>query len=666
MLTEMPPEIMQSITGMAGTNSVINLWLSGDVNMRQLLGSRQGVRIMRLCSLPATPTSRWPMMLRELRGLRELEINRGHHALFCPSLVYGELKTMVDLCVLRLQCTDADEILFGSRKKVGKERLKEIFPRLEELHIMDLKEPLNPSDLPKTLTNLQLHGNLPPEIELTLPENLETLKLPHPPERLQSWPSSLTSLSLATTSLPSDLPLRSNLTFLQCEVIQTELLDFGFVFPRNLTHLDLSAPIQARQFCLVHLTRLRSLNLRISKESIYARVRLQSPGNTVSAPFPASLTTLVFSWGLDGPALVLPPSLKHLEATWVLSEPPDIYTTNSNFELPIPENSVQWLENPEYWTLDLDRVADKGLPRNLVEWSAIGKPMQRRVKPFPLACTSLPSHTLAVLEAPSFLLDDAVGAMLPVCPHLKRVTLRLDCSLRLPAFIREATHLQSANLHFTSAPCPEKLHDLPRQLEDLCISVKPPHDPNSSAGWLPFHFLPTSLVSLKILAMGEIGLAEFEKVGLLTKLTFLHLAFGLDDSIQDNHVSILPRSLQYFHLFSPRHCLTGNALAWLPPNLISLHCETLANVQNSHMAHLPRSLRTFYFTPTSTINPACIPLLPPRVHLGGLFHSFYLLETHPLLQQLPDPRIREGSPMPFHADMQESKPQTLPSNCALS
>jgi hypothetical protein len=635
-LAMIPPELMQMITEKAGGSSTINLWASGNRALRFLLAHRCGVRTVDLWDGTQYSTSRWPMMLSELRGLEVLKIDRDSHPLYCPGLVFQELKKMPGLKILHLNCRDCVEILVTERKNAKMESLSELLPNLKELQLTSFSADISLLDLPNSLDRLEAKCVVTDTHCLEQFGNLKTLSLKKDESSpLEIHCPSLTSLALSEFSqLENGSCFPRYLTHFSAYVADESKMESGFIFPISLVNLELNGIISLDSVTFRHLTCLKSLRLIQRGDSN------RFHDSTFPIIFPPSLESLSMRWPMKRMPLILPLRLCALNVQRSGSRTLEMRTILEGAKEPsIPLSVGEW----EDFKLQMGHVpyesyTRSGLPATLSRLTVSQSDFDFSIVTEPAWPNCLQANQITGLDLSNTVIDDGKAAKFPNFSNLKTLALVLDCR-EIPPFITQAIYLQSAALTFVHAHylAPAK-------------TWKDPFEgwPKKSTSCLHFSGLQTLSHS------DLVKLSQFEK------LASLYGIFTLGEDIKDEDLALLPRSLTSLQL-NNSISLTGSCLSFLPPKLFTL-CISIPNLKDDDMRLLPRSMRAVQF-PSNSLTLQCIPFLPPRAKVTLLLdeHLWRLEASVKLLQQIPDPRISAGSPCPFYSrsTLSETQPRRV-------
>jgi hypothetical protein len=565
-------QVMEKLDGFG----VLALLLSGAFKLRYLLCNRGSLKKLRLVDLSDSSTSRWPLMVGELRGLEELTVVRPNSRLGCTSLVPNQLKNLPQLKLLHLECLDSGMLLVETR-------LRSLLPNLESLSISQLEQPVSAQDLPSTLTSFHA-GTVFALPQLNCAE--AALELP----------------LLRSLTLEGPCTGRTNLTafsLVQLEVSFSILPKTGDIFPATLTHLTLRGQLNSLDFLPLTLTylnvhcttdALRTRNLRrmphlkslILEKTKFTLLHLQ-------ALFPPSLQHLSIHYCYSLDRLYLPQDLKSLtiylttnQAIQFCYEPSatpasqrllpldhaiDIYDAATSSITTFIEGFPPGLEKLHlysdcgWWRTDTSfpNHLKTGVPHTLTELT--------------LQMTT-PTHTTNDWDQfPDTMVSLTLNNFLPTHRHtlsrfyhLERLELDMsNLTVDFSLFSSLAPTLQHLSLKWQSG------------FEETFLS-----------------FLPKGLLSLKLIAIKEEDSFLTEKgirfLGQLSSLYCLKLQLNLENLL-DWMIRLIPRSLIRLELPGRKSKLSSVCFASLPRFLECFKVGYLVSVKGYHLASLPRGLR---------------------------------------------------------------------------
>jgi hypothetical protein len=581
-LEGLTPDIMREITELAGSNGVIQLWLSGCPQLIRILGLQGGVSHMKLVDTSPHSTSRWPMILAELKGLIDLRIHRGNNPLSCLQRVRRGLQSLSKLKVLHLDCDDSGLILQCGEWRHGSD-LANFFPCLVDLFILRLSHPLQPRHLPPTLTKLHFSGG-----KEFPPNNLGSILpfLAHLSFDSFQWipkdfacPLTLTELNITIKdirkipTLPPSL-LRLTIQFLERYVAWTDI-----PFPRSLEYLNIELaqlPLHINPFA--SLFRLRTF--------IWTRGSMWTGAkNGDVIRFPPNIRTIQLYSHLLAKRIILPPCLTSLKMT-------SLELGEDGFET---EMENQFEENGLICG-PIVEMTRRGLPTTLTHFDITLSFLTQSMISSGWAKNNFKSISYLRMSISNIFIPDPhwYQENLPI-NTLK--TLHLSGSLAFAPSLNAFHNLTDLNLHIVlKSPLKDDWFlTLPRSLIHLHLLFN-----ENSFTQQALDFLPSQLLSLRLVFtcdksyMPDIDIVGFRSLNKLIDLTTLQLFFNMR-KVEDDDFLLLPRTLTYLSLQGQSNqsnrSLTSGLYRHLPRCLQLFEGLHLTRIRCADYIHLPRTLR---------------------------------------------------------------------------
>lgn len=625
--------------GFSPSSKVISLWLCGNRRL-QTLFRRGGVISVNLIDLSPLSTSRWPLLLGELRGLEHLQVAHPNSGLAPSPFIWHQLTRLPGLKTIDIDYRHAYALFVDENNRL--KPLAKFFPKLEtlvvpNLHSVPIVEDTN--HYPATLTELSYtFDNARLDSALPVPPNLVNFALCA--SRLSSLNrlpltlfESLVRLDIDLTNFTADQPkyLPRNLKELRLttnEISVRKLIDF----PPDLTRLEWGNA-RSDAFEGLNFQSLASLDILILKSYVATAAR-NAQCNLSRTFLPPALRTLQIGFGCVG-TIRLPPSL-----------------TSAIFNCPVHVDWPGRIIQTQY-----AHGVEDGLPHALkaLEFrpahsrARLTRSSQHISSAFVNALPRDLEHL--ILHTASFESDD--WSHLP--PSLKSLSIGgsstgfgrlvnmplfsnlIQLSVDIGLFCWRDEYCQHLSRNMTKCHLKVALNST-TPITDACLA-----------------HLPTSLTSLKI-GGDPIDGPEFTLVGLKSLSQFVSLEkLSLSWRLKRRHIveesmALLPRSILYLK-FLGKTSLSSHCWQYLPRNLKTLHWQAIRYVTASDFALLPRGLRTIYLNsvPSSFHN---IPALPTTAHegwFGELAKAPFDGDRKrfiPILEQYPDPRVHTNS---FHS-----------------
>jgi hypothetical protein len=629
MLTSLPVELLDRTLQFDSSHHVIDLWKCGDMRLNFLLANG-GVTKVELKDTSATSPSRWPRLLKHLRKLRFLSVERSEGRLDQVQNIRRELMQLPSsLEVLKVKCKDADEafqeerhleallpVLFESsyssreelrldpeyQQACSKPRmwsLAEKFPRLRSLHVACNRLLSRPQfdicGLPDSLTSLKLVCC--PEWKLRdaseLPRGLLKLKLSDRLDlcgkhAMSTLPPGLTSLFGFVVNTEHNLVLTGGAESKLAWVSQ---------LPKSLTRLEGWVPWQSPLKALYPPPSLLEFKLPHTDTDFTPEwMRERLPPNLTQLQMSATQREVS-----EAHLRAIPRSVTNLVLLELFVFPEDATT------LPI---RLTTLTLPRRMRLTFDQISL--LPRSLTALS--------------LAMTSflLGDHSFEDLPRGLRTLEVYDGAVVAFCSQ-NPISSRLP-QLALPpsllelrgfsaifalgdfesgteAIIRQLpSGLQALNLHLVVVtPIQFDTEVLPvnpfthYSLYKLAIGRTVPLDlfwPAGAVAALPRHLRTIQL-------QGNCGIRGKQYHHLPRNLVTYDTSSGAPVDLEPEDLALLPPALGRFHqtgdvawpgtVDTPDIHLVPEWTSLLPRHLVQLHVSF--PIRGSDFAHLPRTLR---------------------------------------------------------------------------
>lgn len=596
-LEDLPPEIMRELTAWAGGFGTICLWASGSFALRKLMSDRGGVNRISLADTSPRSTSRWPMMLGELKGLTDLRINRGFWPLCDHQLVRKELKKLVNLRILHLMCSDSGLILLGD--------IRPNWPKIEDFRVTALLSPLHVSGLPETLVKIHISSHSWFSIAA---EPTETTKLPFLEEmsietdlplQIFSLTPSLTRLRTKTCNAAFAEVLPPTLTRLRTTITKIEILK---MLPSGLQILKVKVPFEIiDENCFLHFKSLRKL--------VLSSTGFSNLETTLSVcPFPSSLESLKITKPYVVDRFEMPSSLTSLELSALC------------FRGPISIGKV-----PNLRRLSLFRL-------RYLEGDDADDAIMAHVSLLPKSLTELEISKEVELPPNGW-------HILP--PQLEKLALS-RIGPEAPYSAAQFSHLRELTLDCKSDFDFDFLAFLPKTFTSLQLTCPGP---------IPmevFDMLPTEIRKLHLTERGKSGeltIQGLSSLSALVNLVELYCPMNLP-LIEDEMINWLPRSLIALHLPGHPAKLTSACFAYLPRQLQSLTLNSISKGQIADVAWLPRGLRTLTISRAQWFTKECFPLLPTTIMYSSRLNdldSAYWKSIGPANEETPDPRTSTNS-----------------------
>jgi hypothetical protein len=665
MLSGLPVEAIQIVTSKLGTISILNLWLTGDLKLRQLIQARGGVIELRLLDRSRGSTSRWPRIASDFL-LFELVIDVPSFSLDSDLQMWDKLSRLsslrsLDLCIPRLE-----HILREGINEAGNIDLNSAFPNLQSLRIRswdDQHDTLEKIIFPENLKTYLRVGRVTSSSE------------PHFRDRLPF--ASIQHLHLPNPYLVKNLPNMSLFQTLETLIISTKDASDEFIhsLPISLTSLDFVDPYRVDHLeQLTHLTNLRHLSLTAPHVANKEKVNLSHL---------TSLTSLIIAPNSDifshgAPCLIMPMSLLHfkcffrLQHRMVLPASLKSLATSSRqtdlrlydfatLEKPIPagliplhpeleifpsvnDPRVDLLYDVVHPHLRLDALpvgltklqSDIDWPESLlvkqteeieIRKSLLSIALLRHVCQLPLEMWNCnDAMSISILD----LLPRTLGSLTLKQVESSNVDLRLDFS--------SFTNLTHLRIH--SRGDQSQIVALPKRLQSLSLSFPAP--PVEKVHQMRFwNLLPKGLTTLHLTQYAPssnfISNEIFQVLSTLTELHSIFLScepFCIQMSNED--MALLPPSLVSFVHTLPAGRLDSGCFKYLPRYLTRLSMRHLRVVSPDHAFQLPRGLRELNLASNLTGNPG----IPTTC---TMFDGCAVSSATTFPPVCPDTRIRQNS-----------------------
>jgi len=640
-LSNVSPEVLSEIASFLSGGQIISLWLCGDVHLTTLMGASGGITRVHLYDSSSLTTSRFPLMLCELRGLVRLRLHLPRSFLGPTLYVRKRLSQLSHLLSLDLFTLGNAELLFDASGEGSIWDLSSAFPVLNSLglslpHSLPNKPPL--LSLPSTLESFSLataakHSNGTWQcawgpLPFRLPTGLLDLDF-HPdapsgfllPKFPDALPSSLTSLAVPMQRITKEwlYTVPKTLTRLSvCANDSEEDIDLGASIPPSLISLAL----------IFESTPQNEINL--AKHATLESFEL-------SSTFSASYLTFYVS-------LNLPPSLKHLyiKCRASISElllPQHLETLVVKDCLDLSPNTFKTLQTG---IVSMQKEGDGGILQ--VEREEHAFPQTLKVLKVTQAegelltashlLSSLPPstslHTLE-FEAPMTLGD---WKRIPSTVHTLKTQGNFDSFASFPPRLVELNLRLASNSRLDE----KDLMHLPRTIRVFILEF------NKVAGRVTetlLHHLPSNMLQFKLKCPHTIC-ATLTKGGLQTlsqweEIEALELSMMVDPTVRNSDFGLLPRTLRVLSIEFMTGDLTGEVFTYMPRFLKELVMPSLYQVTPEHLALLPRGLRRLYL-PTSRpipnisdklpttlewmpldgpLTPSLVPVIDPRTYVNS-------------------------------------------------
>lgn len=622
-IEDLSPEAMAQITSyLCGTASIF-LFLTGSVRLRQLLTLRGGITHMDLLDRSTTSTSRWPMFLSSLTGLRVLQLNRGFGRLGDFNVVWRELTKLSLLRVLHFRSVSTVLTPDISSNLDHLNSFGYIFPHLAQLSFITSFTTAVMRSLPHSICKLELSaakGYIPIRQSLT-----DLASLP-PMTPISSGHSSTSAMDVSQARLFSS-EYSENLPFLRSldifDIVKlgkghplllqlqklplTELAvwltaDVGHLLPPTLTKLKLHSHSACDISNLPHhqlehltlsgsATNLRKLRpfRKLHFLHLVGRLVVFEDASGVYY-FPENLRQLV----MDDqrirhfPKVILPENLTFLECPLSKWQCIETEVSNQHYHEVESEDSAPLMETRP------------GFPAALVSLlDSESAPTQQRGGDdyvLPITLTALDYRYLNESE-----LDR-------LAPSLTR--LKMDHCTGWPILTPRLAHLSKLVLKHVVGVPGDFFKNCPKHLKQLCL-----HAVSANIQEESFEYLPKSIQKLDLYIemeeqpAGQLTTKGLHFLSLLPHLKSLCLPHDMN-TIEDANLQVLPSSLRKLRLHGECPLLTTGCFWYLPRFLKTLDLRKLEIGTDEDTVHLPRTLTELTLPRLVFLTPACGPLLP--------------------------------------------------------
>jgi hypothetical protein len=564
-LSYFPCEVLRVLTPQLHCIDILNLWKSGNIRLRTLLGEQGGIQHLKL-STAARSKIRVPSLLYDLPLLEHLAIRLiGHEEIVIHGLDVRKLPPglkSLDLAIWDLlgvfRNNNADS---GSIRSIV--QLETLFPRLERLSLIGNLVPFQktPTELfLSTLSHLRLHSMIF-RIEFScLPSSLLDLRLENVHNRILS---------------PQYLPPGLKRFYGSMEVREDSTSKL--FFPESITDLDtmISGVQKLRPFPELPPT-LKSLCLTLGPH-------MRFTANDAKR-LPPNLLELNLNWleDMSSEALrclshlpltkLILPAGEQLSNEMIALLPRTLRHLDISYQSEISQHMVEYLP-PQLETLFMGLV---GLDTNEVI-ALLPRSLKR------LTMSSFSQHQAKHLP--------------PQLETLKVMKASLETKWNNSKFPETLKSFQSEVADAFEPIC------LPRGLLSLDISADLLDDESAIQ-------FPTHLTSLNLRGSSKLS-DQFFAFLPCHHLTSLGFHSVLDSQFTNLCISSLPPTLTSLSLTGKN--ITGSAAPLLPRKLKSLLLHQSQQWTDQDLAELPQSLRELSLPQCNSLSQDCLKYLPPQL-----------------------------------------------------
>jgi hypothetical protein len=599
-LWELPADVLAMVTEMSGATSAIFLWLSGSSALRFVLSRAGGVTHIRLSDPSFYSTSRWPMLIGQLSGLKSLHIRAARSALCFPVSAMDAVLSLDNLQELDIFSMKADHLIKKLSHSFIPGSTKQYLPQLRDLRFSTHKLPKSGLNLPKSLTSLEVQlkatvgteGTMFSNINYSLPF-LSCLILQGPfvssDQKLVTVFSTLqlTELKVCVHDNKLHRYLPRTLTILDLAIRGSDIADF-LDLPPSLTDLRVSARSANMENLKEHLfPHLTSLELHL-----WATLETNSP---YALAFPRTLLHLNLNCNVTPWRIVLPPYLRTLMISFLRTA--YIETECVEEDLPL----VETLQHHPVAGRDDPIKSREGCPFTLLKLQIRGSTHRHMTGNF--------HPNFIGKEYPQKIESIQVGddSFLPGRGNFYRLpgaTLtELTCfSVGSNPNLSQFTRLTRLELHTLGDAPNQWISTFPPSLTSLTLN-------SLSSKWLTpacFQYFNRGMVKLRLSQregnkIAGITEKDFQVLQSFDMLEDLELSFEMDD-IEDSSFEFLPKSLRYLKLDGSCEFLTSGCFKHLPRNLHTLRLRNFSQLNNLEVIDLPRKLRVLELPALTTFS----------------------------------------------------------------